>query len=145
MLAGDMKVEIGNGDLTFERHSGALDIRLGNGQIEGAYTGTEIAIRGGSGGVHLTEMITAIDVELGLGNIELTYAKAPDGQLDLRTGTGAIIVRFPPFTPVQTDLHGVGPKKVKLPKGSAAKTRIKATTGVGRILIEPLPEVPPPE
>jgi len=144
-IHGDMKVELGAGDLTFERASGALNVVLGGGQMAGAYTGTDLSIRGSQGGVHLTEMVTPVDIEIGLGNIELSYAKAPDGDLDLRTGTGAITVRMPAFTAVQTDLHGVGPKKVKLPKGSGAKTKIKASTGVGKILIEPLPEPPPPE
>ncbi len=142
---GDMKVVLGAGDLTFERATGALDITMGGGQLTGAYTGTDIAIKGSSGGIHLTEMVTPVAIEIGLGNIELSYAKAPIGELELRTGTGAITVRLPAFTPVQTELRGVGPKKVKVPKGSTAKTRIKATVGVGKILIEPLPEPPPPE
>ena len=144
-FTGDMKVVLGAGDLTFVSASGALDVTLGGGQLEGAYTGTALTIRGSQGGVHLTEMVAPVDIEIGLGNIDLSYAMAPIGELVLRTGTGGITVRMPAFTPVQTELRGVGPKKVKLPKGSNAKTIIKASTGVGKILIEPLPEPPPPE
>jgi len=142
---GDLQITVGSGDFTFDSASGALNITVGSGQVEGAYTGTDIAIQAGSGGVHLSQMVTPVDVELGLGNIELTYATAPQGDLELRTGTGAITVRLPPASPVNVDLNGVGPKRVKLPKSASAPTRIKASTGVGKIAIEATPPPAPAE
>jgi hypothetical protein len=143
--AGGLRVAIGSGDFTFERASGSMDVSLGAGQLEGAYTGSSLSVSVGSGGVHLSEMVTPVVAELGLGNIDLSYQTAPSGELRLRTGTGAIVVLLPEGTPVHTDLHGIGAKRVELPRSSSAATRIHASTGIGKIRIAAQPAPPAPE
>jgi hypothetical protein len=142
---GALQVSIGSGDFTFEGASGTMAVSLGNGQLEGAYSGTELSVAVGSGGIHLSELITPVTAELGLGNISLSYQTAPTGELRLRTGTGAISVLLPEGTPVHTDFHGVGARRVDLPKRPSATTRIYASTGIGKIRIAALPAPPAPE
>jgi hypothetical protein len=121
----------GSGDITVDGMSGETALKAGSGRIAGSHSGRVIA-KSGSGGVSLKGLTSGAEVKAGSGDVKLSWAKAPAGSVDVKSGSGAVLLVFPPGTKLQArQISGSGSAVNTLGETPGAKLAVSVTTGSG--------------
>ncbi len=87
----------GDGSISVENVSGTISLRSGDGSIRGDNVEGDVTARTEDGSIHLAGTIAALQAETGDGSvvIEADEGSAMNGDWDVATGDGSIVLRVP--------------------------------------------------
>ncbi|WP_424535243.1 DUF4097 family beta strand repeat-containing protein [Sphaerisporangium viridialbum] len=112
-----VKLDTGSGDITLRTLSGEVDAKTGSGTIDANGLAGKKAV-----------------AETGSGDVELRFTGVPD-DVNVRTGSGAGIVRVPQGAYHVTTDTGSGERKVEVTSDDSSPRRIHVRTGSGDVQV----------
>ncbi len=92
-----LTAQTGDGSITLENVSGAIDLRSGDGSIRATGLNGDVAAHTEDGSIHLEGGLAALRADTGDGSIviEAEDGSAMKGDWDISTGDGSIVFRVP--------------------------------------------------
>ena len=131
-----VEADVGAGDIRLRDAGSSLDLETGAGDIRGTASSPRLEVSTGVGDIDLRQLMAAIAASTGTGTVSLSFDVAPDGAVDASTGLGDVRIRLPEATPVDaTTSTGLGSVRQELPQQDGASTVVRASTGLGDVVL----------
>lgn len=133
-----VNVKSGSGDIEVKGTQGKIDAKIGSGEIDIEARVEELEANTGSGDIEVKGLIGNANIQAGSGDVKLTYQQCPsDGTVDIRTGSGDVLLKLPSSSVVSTSLKtGSGRVTNEFGDSDKAKLKVSMRTGSGNISIK---------
>ena len=134
--SSDIHAQSGDGSIDVERISGTVEMSSGDGAIHGRELSGALRVRTGDGSITLEQVSGSLDLNTGDGSVKV------DGKLSTlhaRSGDGSITIRATPGSSAEGDwdiITGDGSIVLELPDGFGGE--LDAHTGDGHVNLENL-------
>lgn len=135
----DLALANGSGAVTVRGMAGRLGFRIGSGNLVADGTFPEVVGTSGSGQIDVAGLIGSGGIRAGSGSVTVQFAMAPGpGALEIRAGSGDVLVRMPAGTRVAANLRA-GNGKVENTLGHAedAPFLVSVVAGSGFVKLHP--------
>lgn len=129
----------GSGNLSLKGIEGKTVFKLGSGDVNIDAPLKDFSGKTGSGDVALKNLSGGGDIASGSGNVEARYAKIPQGELTVRTGSGDVQVMLPKGSKVKTSyFSGAGDLTNEVGDTPGAPFIVNVKSGSGDLKIKKL-------
>jgi hypothetical protein len=118
-----LDITSGSGNVAITGNEGALRFTMGSGSLTAKGDFKSVEGKAGSGDVKIDGLTHGGNINVGSGRVDLSFLDNPQGEFDVKTGSGAATLKFPKDAKINASLEAAS--------GSTTNEFSNSTSGYG--------------